>query len=147
MGKVKRVRRYDQPAARLASKFGDSLLDFGGVANRGRRAPNCHSPWRGFERTQVDVIMGSRLRVEHEYGASNGGGGLFEYLQPLPDHLEIDEHETGDVPARMRQARNETLLDGIVDRRHHDGNGACRLPQSPDDWRRVADDYVRRERH
>jgi hypothetical protein len=47
----------------------------------------------------------------------------------------------------MRQARNETLLDGIVDRRHHDGNGACRLPQSPDDWRCVGDDYVRRERH
>jgi len=50
-------------------------------------------------------------------------------------------------PARMRQARNETLLDGIVDRRHNDRNGTCRLPQRPDDWRRLADDYVRRERH
>ena len=31
------VRRNDQPAARLASKFDNSLFDFGGVANRGRR--------------------------------------------------------------------------------------------------------------
>jgi hypothetical protein len=61
--------------------------------------------------------------------------------------LEIDEHEATDVPARMRQARNEALLDGIVDRRHNDGNGACRLPQCPDDLRRLADEYVWRERH
>ena len=49
--------------------------------------------------------------------------------------------------AGMRQARNEALIDGIVDRRHDDRNGACRLPQRPDDRRRLADDYVRRERH
>jgi len=61
--------------------------------------------------------------------------------------LEIDEHEASDVPARMRQARNQALLDGIVDRRHNDRNGAGRLPQRSDDGRRVADDYVRRERH
>src|SRR5215471_17012572 len=91
--------------------------------------------------------MGGRVRVEHEYGAGNAGGGLFEHLKPLPHHLEIDEHEASDVPAGMRQARNEALLDGIVDRRHNDRNGACRLPQGPDDWRRLADDYVRRERH
>jgi hypothetical protein len=36
-----RVRRNDQPAARLASKFGDSLFNFGRVANRGRRHLNC----------------------------------------------------------------------------------------------------------
>ena len=47
----------------------------------------------------------------------------------------------------MRQARNEALLDGIVDRRHNDGNGACRLPQCPDDWRPLANEYVWRERH
>ena len=91
--------------------------------------------------------MGGRVRVEHEYGARNAGGGLFEHLQPLPHHLEIDEREASDVPARMRQARNEALLDGIVDRHDNDGNGACRLPQRPDDWRRVADNHVGRERH
>src|SRR5262249_9065685 len=32
-----------------------------------------------------------------------------------------------------------------VDRRHDDGNGASRLPQRPDDSRRMADDYFRRE--
>jgi hypothetical protein len=36
-----RVRRNDQPAAQLASKFGESLFDFGGAANRGRRHLNC----------------------------------------------------------------------------------------------------------
>jgi hypothetical protein len=51
------------------------------------------------------------------------------------------------VSAWMRQARNEALLDGIVDRRHNDRNGACRLPQRPDDRRCLADDYVGRERH
>jgi hypothetical protein len=61
--------------------------------------------------------------------------------------LEIDEREASDVPARMRQARNEALLDGIVDRRYYNGNGACCLPQRPDDCRRVADKYVWRERH
>src|SRR6516162_9731995 len=91
--------------------------------------------------------MGDRVRVEHKYGASHAGGGLFEHLQPLPHHLEIDERETSDVPARMRQARHEALLDGIVDRHHNDRNGAGRLPQGPDYWRRMADDYVRRERH
>src|SRR5215813_5044951 len=91
--------------------------------------------------------MGDRVRVEHEYGASNAGGSLFEHLQPLPYHLEIDEREACDVPARMRQARNEALLDGIDDRCHNDGNGACRLPQRPDDWRRCANEYVWHERH
>jgi len=42
-------------------------------------------------RMQVDVIMGDRVWVEHECGASNAGGGLFEHLQPLSHHLEIDE--------------------------------------------------------
>jgi hypothetical protein len=91
--------------------------------------------------------MGRRVRAEHEYGARNAGGGLFEHLQPFPHHLEIDEREARDVPARMRQARNETLLDGIVDRHENDGNGACRLPQRSDDRRCLADDDVRRERH
>src|SRR5499427_2405293 len=60
---------------------------------------------------------------------------------------KIDETEASDVPARMRQARNEALLDGIVDSRHNDGNEAGRVPQRPDRWRHLADDYVRRERH
>jgi hypothetical protein len=47
----------------------------------------------------------------------------------------------------MRQARNEALLDGIVDRRYNDGNEACRLPQRPGDRCCLADDYVRCERH
>src|SRR5262249_27581450 len=147
MDNGERVRRNDQPAAWLASKFGNSLFDFGGVANRRSRHVNGDWPWHGLERTQVDVIMGGRLRVEHEYGASNAGGGLFEHLQPLPHHLEIDEHEASNVSTRMRQARNEALLHGIVDRRHYNGNGTGRLPQRTDDWRRLADDYVRRERH
>ena len=61
--------------------------------------------------------------------------------------MEIDEHEASDVPARMRQARDQALLDGIKDRRHNDRNGACRLPQCPDDWRPSANEYVWRERH
>jgi hypothetical protein len=40
MDKGERVPRNDQAAARLTSKFGDSLFDFGGVANRGRRHLN-----------------------------------------------------------------------------------------------------------
>src|SRR5262249_55209120 len=92
------------------------------------------------------IIMGGRVRAEHKYGASDAGGSLFEDLQPLPYHLEIDEREARDVPARMRQARNEALLDGIVDPHYDDGNGTGRLPQRPGDRRRVADDYVRRER-
>src|SRR6266487_820127 len=104
MDKGERVRRNDQAAARLASKFGDSLFDFGCVANRRRRHLNCDWPRHGLERTQVDVIMGGRVRVEHEFDARDAGGGLFENLQPLPHHLEIDEHEASDVPARMRQA-------------------------------------------
>jgi broad specificity phosphatase PhoE len=34
------ARRNDQAAARLASELGDSLFDFGGVANGGRRHLN-----------------------------------------------------------------------------------------------------------
>jgi hypothetical protein len=41
MDKGERIRRNDQAAARVASKFGDSLFDFGGVANRGLRHLNC----------------------------------------------------------------------------------------------------------
>src|SRR4029453_17429328 len=91
--------------------------------------------------------MGGCVWVEHECGASNARCGLFEHLQPLPHHLEIDECEASDVPARMRQARNEALIDGIVDPQHNDRNGAGRLPQRPEDCRRLADDYVGRERH
>src|SRR5262249_61267920 len=91
--------------------------------------------------------MGGRIRAEHEYSASNSGSSLFEHLQPLPHHLEIDTRKARDVPARMRQARNEPLLDGIVDRHHNDGNGTGRLPQRSGTWRPVADEYVGRERH
>jgi hypothetical protein len=49
MDNRERVRRNDQPAARLASKFGDSLFDFGGVANRGRRHLNCDRPRLSLE--------------------------------------------------------------------------------------------------
>src|SRR5262249_22568887 len=91
--------------------------------------------------------MGDRVRVEHEYGASNAGGGLFEHLQPLPHDLEIDEREASDVPARMRQARDQALLDGIVDPRHNDGNGTGRLAERPDHWRWLANEYAWRERH
>jgi hypothetical protein len=34
------IERNDQAAARLTSKFGDCLFDFGGVANRGSRHLN-----------------------------------------------------------------------------------------------------------
>ena len=91
--------------------------------------------------------MGGRVRIEHEYGARNAGGRLFEHLEPLPHHLEIDEGETSNVPARMRQTRNEALIDGIVDRRHNDGNGTGGLSHRPSDWRGIGDDYVGRERH
>jgi len=81
--------------------------------------------------------MGGRVRAEHQYSASNAGGSLFEDLQPLPHHLEIDEREARDVPARMRQARHEPLLNGIADPHYDDGNGTGRLPQRAGDWRRV----------
>src|SRR5262249_12070717 len=58
MDNGERIRRNDQPAARLASELGDSLFDFRGVANRRRRHVNCDWPWHGFERTQVNVVMG-----------------------------------------------------------------------------------------
>src|SRR5262249_33978770 len=48
---------------------------------------------------------------------------------------------------RMRQTRNEALIDGIVDRRHDYGNGTGGLPHRPNDWRGIGDDYVGRERH
>src|SRR5215831_1943378 len=147
MNNGERVRRNDQSTAWLTSKFGESLFDFGCVANRARGHLNCDCPWLGLERAQEDIIMGGSIWVKHECGARNAGGRLFEYFQPLPHHLEIDECEACNVPARMRQARNETLIDGIVDRRHNDRNGACCLPERPDDRRRLADDYVGRERY
>src|SRR5262249_2742679 len=139
-----RVRCNDQTAARLASKFGHSRFDFARVANRGRRYLSCDWPRHGLERTQVEIILGGHVWVEHECGARNAGGRLLEHLQPFPHHLEIDEREASDVPARMRQARNEALLDGIVDRRHNDGNGACRLPYRPEEWRCLRNDYLTR---
>src|SRR5258708_13514570 len=91
--------------------------------------------------------MGGHVRVEHETRARKARRSFLNNPQPLPHHLEIDEREAGDVPARMRQARNEALLDGIVDRRDYDRNRACRLPQRPDDRRRLADDDVGHECH
>ena len=41
MDNGERIGRNDQPAARLTSKFGDRLLNFGSVANWGRRHLNC----------------------------------------------------------------------------------------------------------
>jgi len=57
------------------------------------------------------------------------------------------DRELSTSRARMRQARNEALLDRIVDCRDYDRNGACCLPQRPNDRRRLADDYVGRERY
>src|SRR5262249_10685079 len=108
---------------------------------------NGNGPGPRLERTQVDIVMGGCVGVEHEYGAGNAGGGLCKHLQPLPHHLEIDEREAGDVSARMRQARNEALIDGIVDRRHYDRNGTCRLPQRPDHRSRLTDYHFGRQRH
>src|SRR5262249_56371848 len=80
MDKVERIRRNDQPAARLASKFGDSVFYFAYVANRGRRHLNRDRPRHGLERTQVEVIIGGRIRIEHKCSPSNAGGDLFEHL-------------------------------------------------------------------
>src|SRR5262245_20894316 len=84
MNNSERVRRNDQSTAWLTSKFGESLFDFGCVANRGRGHLNCDCPWLGLERAQEDVIMGGSIWVKHECGARNAGAASLSISSHFP---------------------------------------------------------------
>src|SRR5262245_56232508 len=61
-------------------------------------------------------------RVREDRHTSDLGDGFREQLQPLADfHVGVEGY-TGDVPARAREACNESQLDRVADANHDDWN-------------------------
>src|SRR5882672_3651034 len=56
---------------------------------------------------------------------SNSGNSFLEQLQSFGGEVGRHHRESGDVSARMREARDQTGPDRIDDERHDDGDSGC----------------------
>src|SRR6516165_2368720 len=87
---------------------------------------------------EIRPTAGRCLRIEQERNAREGRGNLRQQLHPLSSHRGLEIGESGDVTARMREARDESLADrvryrdeydwnaaGLTHKGCHDGTGAC----------------------
>jgi len=68
--------------------------------------------------------------------------GLLEQFQPFPTHAVLGTHETGDVAARTRQARNQAGADRVTRRRENNEDDRCRLLGGHDRSSRRRDDDI-----
>ena len=83
--------------------------------------------------------------AKHGY-PRHAGRDLSEQLQPFGADAVFEQHETGGVATRPRQAVDEAGADRIGDDREHDRHRAGCLQQRPRGCRTVRDDHVRRKR-
>jgi hypothetical protein len=83
---------------------------------------------------------GAVFRVEDDRDARDPRRDLLERLQPLGRDRELETGEAGEIAARMRQVRHETLADRIGHLREHDRDSVALLLQSGHHGRAVGQD-------
>jgi hypothetical protein len=89
----------------------------------GRFANRCgdrlHSEGRSGSFEGIQPIFGicRRCRIEQHRDPGDARRDLFEQLQPLASHRGLHSDETGDVPSRLRKARDKAAADRIGNER------------------------------
>src|SRR5215207_3691748 len=82
-----------------------------------------------FEGVQKVFGISRRDRIKQDQDPIDVRRNLLEQLQPLADERRLHRNETGDVTARLGEARNEAATDRVDGLSKHDGDCACLLHQ------------------
>jgi hypothetical protein len=83
---------------------------------------------QGLGAPEIADTIGCNLGSFRVRCSQQGISYLFEEIKPFAADLGFIVAETGDVAARMRQARYDALLDWVGDIHKHDRHGAGNLP-------------------
>jgi hypothetical protein len=83
--------------------------------------------------------------IEHDSDACEAGRSLLKQVDPLATDREFVGAETGEIAARLRQARNETLRDWVGDRKEHDRHCGGGLLDHHYAGRGISQDHVRHQ--
>src|SRR5829696_4273818 len=96
-----------------------------------RRRDRLHVEVRrgSFEGVQKVFGISRRDRIKQDQDPIDVRRNLLEQLQPLADERRLHRNETGDVTARLGEARNEAATDRVDGLSKHDGDCACLLHQ------------------
>jgi hypothetical protein len=86
-----------------------------GGTHRSHRRQKHPSKWR-------------RIRIEDHRDRFDARRDLLQQFHPFRPHAGLFDPESGDHPARLRQAADEALCHRIGHRNEHDGNGVGRPP-------------------
>ena len=102
------IRRQEQAAVRCPRKCRDGALKIGGVLHQAGHKLGPERRRQGLRCTQVIIIIGRGLWVDHESGALKTRRDLLEHREPFAADARLIQHHTGDIAARPRQARDKS---------------------------------------
>src|SRR5262245_4714965 len=102
------IWRQEQAAVRCPRKCPDGALKIRGVLDQAGHKLDPERRRQGLRCTQVIIIIGRGLGVDHESGALETRRDLLEHREPLAADARLIQHHTGDIAARTRQARDKS---------------------------------------
>src|SRR5499427_3172843 len=142
MGIREGIRHHDQATIRLAGLRANDGFELGPVVNRCCDRLHGEGDSGGFEGVQPIFEICRRCRVEQEGYPGGARRNLLKQLQPLASHRGLYSDETGNVPSRLRKARDKAAADRIGNERENNGDGACLLQQHRGDRRALRHNEV-----
>jgi hypothetical protein len=117
----------DRTASR--SKPRQDRFEFRGIGDRIDIDLDSHLAGHSLRRFVVEMSVRPGLGAENEGDAFGLWRDLGQQREPFRADRSFQISEAGDVAAGVRQALNETLIDGLGDQDEDDGHGARRLLQ------------------
>jgi hypothetical protein len=109
----------DPPAASWRTSAGrlEHGIEVSGATHRQGLEPYAKGARCGHHR--MELGFGTSRIPQH--GDTGGSWDHFlKELQAFPGEVDVGEDESGDVPARSREADDQTTPDGVAPRSHHD---------------------------
>ena len=89
----------------------------------------CHPNDRAATLTLLIAAADRISRIRQDRHSTNLGNGFLEQFQLFAERFDANAvSQTSDVPARAREARNESEPDQIANDEHDDGDRACGVP-------------------
>ena len=121
------VRHHQESGGSPDRKQTAQPRDLGGAAHPRRPHLKTERGSRFLERAQKNLPAArGRLRIEDHRDLRDARCHLLERLQPFAGHRGLEAGKSGDVPARLRPALDETAGDRVGNQREYDRNGARR---------------------
>jgi hypothetical protein len=110
----------------------DSLLDVGGrIVDGCQHKFNAEGGGRGLRRTQIELIVGGRLRIDHERSAREVWRELLQHSEPLAGDAGLEKQKARDIAAGPRQTGDEARADRVGHACEHDRDHAGLSLQRP----------------